>query len=478
MKEKMLITTFIVAGVLLSGCPRPVQPVTVIPTKMVTASREKLLRRFDKTKRMYKKAENKELEMVSYFHRRKIGEAIVEKDFIRYQFNTKTGKLEEQKKQWRSGLPEQVKPSISRKKAEAMVEGKVQFSKLYIISPDSDVFTVKPTPENPCWIVWSVDGKRMIVTIIDAITGEKLGHGVPPPYEGLSIHGPDWGPCPQNPIWYNHAENARSWFATMGYNTERVGNASDAKVQGHIQSDDTAMFYELDHGGSWSFHNQCDSSITAGEVETWIDAYASMAFTFLGSCEGMCDQSDNHFSHEFRKGSDNGTVAVGYCGMSATGCAGDCWPDAIDWQTTLFTWMNAGHTVGYAFGRANLAFPDCAGTNNCMRIAGDTVLRVVPVVTRSLCGSVYNGFKGPLSLNSRDYYIRCDIAVPTGQTLTIDPHVDLAFLNNSKVTSHGTLNANGTTGQIRFVSEEDSNKGIEFTGQIRITNGGQIKIYE
>jgi len=474
MKKKVLITAFISAGVFVSSCARPVQPKT---TQMVVARKDPLLRRYDKTKKMYKRIEIKEMKMVSYFHRRKIGEAIVEKDFIRYQFNTENGELIEHKKQWRKDLPEKVTPSISRRKAEAKVEGKVLFSKLYIISPDSEVFTVKPVPQNPCWIVRSVDGERMIVTIIDAITGAKLGQGVPPPYEGLSIHGPNWGPCPQNPIWYNHAENARAWFATMGYNTERVGNASDAKVQSHIQSDDTAMFYELDHGGSASFHNQCNSNITAGEMETWIDAYASMAFTFLGSCEGMCNQSDNHFSHEFRKGSDDGTVTVGYCGMSGLQCD-DCWPDAIDWQTTLFTWMDAGYPVGYAFGQANLAFPDCAGTNNCMRIAGDTALRLVPVITRSLCGNVYNGFKGPLSLNSRDYYIRCDITVPTGQTLTIDSDVDLVFLNDSKITSNGTLNANGTTGQIRFVSEEDRNKGIEFTGQIRITNSGQIKIYE
>jgi hypothetical protein len=474
MKKKIIITTFIITGVLLSGC---VRPETGISTEMVSARKDKLLRRFDKTKRMYKKTENREIKIVSYFHRRKIGEAVVEKDFIRYQFNTETGELIEQKKQWRSGLLEKVKPSISRKKAEAMVEGEVLFSKLYIISPDSDVFTVKPTPKNPCWVVRSVEGERMIVTIIDAITGEKLGYGVPPPHKGLSIHGPDWGACPQDAIWYNHAENARIWFTAMGYKTERVGNASDAKVQSNIQSDDTAMFYELDHGGSTSFHNQCASSITANEVETWITAYASMPFTFLGSCEGMCDQSDNRFSYEFRKGSNDGTVAVGYCGMSGAQCD-DCWPDAIDWQTTLFSWMASGNTVGYAFSRANLAFPDCAGTNNCMRIGGDTALRVVPVLTRSLCGSVYNGYKGPLSLNSRDHYIRCDITVPTGQALTIDPHVEVIFLNNSKVTSHGTLNANGNIGQVRLVSEEDNNKGIELTGQIRITNGGQIKIYE
>jgi hypothetical protein len=40
------------------------------------------------------------------------------------------------------------------------------------------------------------------------------------------------------------------------------------------------------------------------------------------------------------------------------------------------------------------------------------------------------------------------------------------------------LNANGATGQTRFVSEEDNRKGMQFTGQLRIMNGGEIKIYE
>ena len=468
--KKEIFISLIILGILLLSCP------VILLGQQVVANQEELLRKFDNSDRIYTKLQIDNV--VSYFYQRKIGEAIVEKNFIRYQFNVNTEELIEDSTQWREGLPLNVEPIITQELAEDMVEGEVQYTSLYFISPNTDVFPVDPIPENPCWIVRSIDTNRFIVTIIDAMTGEKLGYGIPPPYEGFSQHGPDWGACPQPAIWYDHAENARVWFNTMGYNTERVGNATDAKVQSHVQSDGTAMFYELDHGGSWSYHNRCDSDINAGEIETWIASYSSMVFTFLGSCDGMCDQTDNHFSFEFRKGSNNGTVAVGYCGMSSFNCETYCWPNAIDWQTTLFTWMNSGYTVQYAFNKANLAYPNCAGANNCMRFAGDASLRVVPVVTRSLCGSVYNGNGGPLNQNTRRHYIRCNVNVPSGQTLTIGAGADLIFLNNSKIDANGTLEANGSAGQIRFVSENNESNGMEFTGEVEITAGGEIKIYD
>lgn len=474
MKKKMLITTLIVAGLFVTGRIQSVRGQTVYPTEMVAASQDALLARYDKSDRVYKRLEIGEVKIVSYFHRRKIGQATVEKDFIRYQFDTETEELIEETKQWRSGLPAQLPPVIAQGLAESMVEGVVDRARLYFISPESNVFPIEPTPENPCWVVWSRDDKRRIITIIDAITGEKLGYGIPPPFEGFAFS------CDNEPGWEDWRDSADEWFELMGYSTRRRTCPCDADVQSFIQSDSIVMFYELSHGDSWFFHQACllyCTDVEAAEIETWIDSYASMPFTFLGSCDGLCSTGNNTLSYEFRKGSNDDAVAVGYCGMSTTPCD-DCWLDSVDWQDGLFFWMFTGHTVGYAFNMANLAYPDCAGMNNCMRIAGDTVLTVVPVVTRSLCGNVYDGFKGPLSLKSRDHYIRCGITVPAGQTLTIDPSVDLVFLNDSKVTSHGILNANGATGQIRFVSEQDSGKGMEFTGQLRVMNGGQIKIYE
>ena len=119
---------------------------------------------------------------IVYFHQRMLNGAIVEKDFINYQFDKDTEQLLDKKVHWRTDLPEYVpRAEISREEAESMAEGEVLFSKLYIISPESDVYPLEPTSQNPCWVVRSVSDGTPIVTIIDAVTGKWLGYGIPPP---------------------------------------------------------------------------------------------------------------------------------------------------------------------------------------------------------------------------------------------------------------------------------------------------------
>ncbi len=317
-------------------------------------------------------------DLIVFFHQRMVGNAIVEKDFIVYQFDKSTEEFVDKKVYWREDVPGALPPiAVSKEQAESMVKGKVQFSELYIISPGSDVFPLDPTPVNPCWIVRSVDNGKMIVTIIDAVTGQFLGYGVSPPWEGFSLAGPNWGSC--DPYYSAWANNAKTWFDTMGYSTEMVDTPPDAKVQSHIQSPSTVMFYELAHGGSTSFHNICpdSESITATEIETWIAGYRKMPFSFLGSCGAMCDTGDNTLSYELRKGSTDSTATVGYCGMSESYCS-SCWGVSIPWQTKLFDYMNQGYTVSYAVNRALADYPQCINTTygNCMRFAGDSYFKV------------------------------------------------------------------------------------------------------
>jgi hypothetical protein len=467
------IACFAIAAGVTSGYARSAEQVDT-----VSPGQDAFLAHVEQQDIEFTRLRNDELKIVSFFHQRMIGEAIVEKDFIRYRFNSETGELIDEERQWREDLPSRLPRIIAQDQAEAEAEGEVQFSQLYYISPQSEVFPLRPTPKHPCWVVSSKADDQILVTIVDAVTGQKLGYGIPPPATGLSIHGPDWGACPQDPIWYAWAENARGWYATMGYSTTRIGNASEADVRSRIQTDDLSVFYELDHGGSWSFHNRCDTDIDAAEIHAWIADYANMPFTFLGSCDGMCEQTANRFSFEFRKGSTIDSATVGYCGMSTAACRASCWGNSIAWQTELFSRMNSGNTVWTAFGLANAAWPNCAASN-CMRFAGDTSLILKPAVTRSLCGTLTNPFPpyiyflGP---GSRDHYMRCDIT--TGSTTVVNAGTTLVFLNNAKIKATSPLLANGSSGEIRFVSETNRGRGMKLTGQLRATNGGQIKIYE
>jgi hypothetical protein len=336
-------------------------------------------------------SEFKELEIgekIVYWYQRKIGEAIVEKDQIVYQFDKKNRELVDVKVHWRDDVPAVLpKLKITKEEAELMVEGTVDFTQLFIISPESDVFPIMPTPENPCWVVESVENDIVIVKVIDAVEGTMVGYGVPPPYTAFSLTGPEYfSPC--NRAWTSWAENARDWFNTMGYNTDYVVWPTEGTVKSHIQSNTTAMFYEVAHGNSTFFKSGCsggqsEESTTASEIETWIAGYCKMPFAFIGSCGGMCSTGDNTLSYEFRKGSTEETTTVGYCEMDGWDCSTYCWYAGytIYWQTALFTYMNDGDTVKEAFDQANADYPGCSNFD-CMRFDGDEDFAVVPVVKR------------------------------------------------------------------------------------------------
>jgi hypothetical protein len=320
-----------------------------------------------------------------FWSQRKMGDAIVEKDFVVYQFDKNTGELLAKKTHWRDDLKEySLQVTVGKEQAESVVDGEVQFSKLYIISPESDVFPIEPMPANPCWVVRSIDNCHLVVTIIDAIDGDILGYGIPPPYAAFSLSGP-WYFDPCNGTWDAWYKNAEFWFNEMGYPTEAVVWPTEEKIKSHIQSNETALFYEIAHSGGRSdqFKSECLNGTEpeytyAYEIEEWIANYTKMPFAFLASCFSMCNTSDGTLSHEFRKGSTRNTVTIGYCNMSGEQCH-LCWIYSLEWQNALFNYMNQSHTVKYAFDQANVDYPMCV---DCMRFVGDENLKTVPKVKR------------------------------------------------------------------------------------------------
>jgi hypothetical protein len=322
-----------------------------------------------------------------YFHQRMIGDAVVEKDRIVYQLDAETGEFLARKSHWRDDLPDALPESlISQGAAEALAPGEALFTRLYIISPESDVFPLDPTPANPCWVIRSVDPRGAhTVTIVDAVEGVVLGNGVPPPYGGFSLTGP-WYFQPCEGAWDAWSGNAEDWFELMGYSTEHVVWPTQAQVQGAVQSTQIAVFYELAHGWSYGFSSGCAGGqnpidTTPSQIEYWIADYGKMPFTFIGSCGGICDTGDGTLSHEFRKGSFEETATAGYCNMAEAFC-GDCWVVSIDWQDAFFSYASQGYPVKVALEYANADFPECGGPA-CMRFAGDPEFAIVPIVARA-----------------------------------------------------------------------------------------------
>lgn len=314
---------------------------------------------------------------ISFFNQRRIGEAVVEKDFINYQFDDKATTLLKKRTHWRTDLPVELPPvNVSREQAVAMAEGTVQSAQLVFISPESDVFPIKPTPEDPCWVVTTSNDDVQQITIINAASGNILGYGIPPPSQGFSLSGPIYfSPC--SDTWSGWYKNAERWFEKMDYPTDAIEWPTESQMQTHIENRETALFYELAHGWSESFCSGClpsgdwctETSYSA--IKTWMANREKMFFAFIGSCDGMCETiSSASLSYQFRKGSNINTATVGYCGMSSGKCS-NCWLDSISWQDALFNYISQDHAVKLAFEEALADYPNCGAPNNCMRFAGD-----------------------------------------------------------------------------------------------------------
>ena len=140
-----------------------------------------LLKKLETSDKEFKKYEIGDA--IVYYHQRMIDEAIVEFDYIRYSFDKNTKELIEKGIHWRDYLPEHLPPIISREQAESMVRGEIDSAALYFIDPESNVFPIKPTPRNPCWVVWLTGDTGYIedVVVIDAVEGKIVGQGIPPP---------------------------------------------------------------------------------------------------------------------------------------------------------------------------------------------------------------------------------------------------------------------------------------------------------
>jgi ASPIC and UnbV/FG-GAP-like repeat/FlgD Ig-like domain len=318
---------------------------------------------------------------IVYHHQRMIGDAEVENDRILYHFDQQSHRLLAVYRDWRNDLPDELPQlAMNATVASYMTNGIIHFTKLIYISPESAIYRFNPVPTNPCWVIAHQETEHMELSVYDAVTGEFVGKGIAPPSESYSLTGPIYeDPCSDS--WDAWASNARNWFQTMGYTCDFQEWPATQDVEDHIASTDVALFYELAHGGSVSFKHNCGAVTTPYAVDTYINDYLKMPFTFLGSCDGMCNTGSSTLSNSFRKGSMENTVTIGYCGMSTSNCS-SCWGQSINWQTALFDYLSQGYTSLEAYDHANAMYPVCTASTYCMRIAGDGDLHLVPKITR------------------------------------------------------------------------------------------------
>jgi hypothetical protein len=371
-----------------------------VSKNIVTPGSDPLLGRYEKGDKEFIRCEigNK----IVYFHQRMLKGAIVENDFTVYQFDMQTEELLCLRVNRRENIPVFSVPVISKEEAEAMVAGDVLFSRLLLISPESDVYPLEPTPENPCWIVRHVKSNDIILAVIDSITGEFLGNGISPPQKGYAFTGPTDATPPCSGSWNAWTVNADTWFGKWGYPSTSAIWPNNLAIKSKVRDTAIKLIYEFGHGDSYSFISACQQFTNAQNVEDWLAVTPKKTFVFLGHCEGMCQTGDNTLSYEYRKGSLIDTVTVGYCHMQSPACS-NCWDNSLKWQDRMFNYIYQNYTVKDAFDQATADYPMCSG---CVRYIGDNSLALnmsPPTVTLRITR------RTEYAWTARKYYAEIDL---------------------------------------------------------------------
>ena len=198
------------------------------------------------------------------------------------------------------------------------------------------------------------------------------------------------GPLVSNPCKEGYGDwiaNATYWFETMGYPTDNKYWPTKEEIRSHIQSTETAVFYEIAHGTATGFSSGCVDGLsmertTAEEIRQWMQFYTKVPFVFLASCNAMTDTGPGTLSYELTKGSSKDTAVIGYSGISEDRCD-SCWSAVVDFQDVFFEAMSGGLTITDAYLKAMIEYPQCLGNGNaCIRFVGDPNLKLVPILER------------------------------------------------------------------------------------------------
>jgi hypothetical protein len=215
-----------------------------------------------------------------------------------------------------------------------------------------------------CWEVRTKQGE----TLLFDKNGAEIGCGIPTPYYGFAMsgfHEESW-PDP----WVDFRLNAYDWFTHWCDLTTEIALPSPSAISSYVSDPDYELFYELAHGAETYFQadwygSYYTSTMTANDLVN----REKMRFAFIGSCHGMTTTGPGTFSYEFRKGSLDETVTIGYDHMEE--CPG--WANALDWQDLMFYLMDSGYTIKDAFDQATATYPAIAPA---VVFVGDTSMKI------------------------------------------------------------------------------------------------------
>ena len=184
-----------------------------------------------------------------------------------------------------------------------------------------------------------------------------------------------------------------------------------------------------------------------------------------------------------RTGGSDGAVSVHYATSNGTATAGSdytatsgdlSWANG-DSASKTFTMNITNDSVYEDDETINLTLSSPTG-DATLGAQSTAVLTIVETVYTQLCGKIYDGYGGPLLPADNPHVITCDIVIPTNQTLTIYPGVEILFIQSCNITANGSLSADGSTGSIIFYSSQTEPPRFKIDNQLKIGDGGILSL--
>jgi hypothetical protein len=229
-----------------------------------------------------------------------------------------------------------------------------------------------------CWEVRYKNGS----TYFYDLNVTQIGYGVvAPSAKGFVIQG--YG----DSKWRYWRENAQEWYTKWYDSVNSISSPNIEQISYFINNEtiNTEVFYVIAHSGGLSsrFLANKDTYYTASQLHLDMENRKPMKLAILCCCSAMVYTGPGSLSYEFRKGTMNDTVTIGYHGME--NCPN--WIQSLDWQDHMFERINKGYTIKKAFDRACSEYPQIA---DYVRFIGDPDLRINDNLTIMLKNSSYD----------------------------------------------------------------------------------------
>lgn len=263
--------------------------------------------------------------------------------------------------------------------------------KKIVIFPDyndcKNFYTFNQLQKYPivCLEVRHTDG----TTIMYNQKGEKIGKGIPAPsYHAFSLSGYDKG-THQDP-WHSWRSNADRWFRKWFETTICIGLPTNQQVSEYISNPDIKYFYEIAHSGGEPTRFQTNGNgiyYTADQLHKDMENREPIRLAIFCSCEAMRRIDNRTLSYEISKGETKNTVTIGYVGMG--NCSG--WHDSLDWQNSMFIYIDRGFTVKNAFLLASSLYPKIS---DCVRFVGDEKIKLITILQNQYNMNIINPLQG------------------------------------------------------------------------------------